>query len=419
MTEGAPTRASGFGYALRAFGHRDYKVFWWGALVSNSGTWLQGVTVPYVLLTLTGRALWVGIATFATFVPTMLLGPLGGNLADRHDRRTILLIGQSAAAVVALALWAAWEFGLRSPLALVAITALGGAAQGLTIPAWQAFVPSLVPLADLSSAISLNSLQFNAARAIGPAVAGALLAAAGPSTAFLLNGLSFAAVLVALFVIPARPRRHGTSTAGVFRGFAESLSYIRSQPGIALGIGIAVLVAFFGYPAVQFAVVFAQLVYDVGPVAVGLLTGLLGVGAVVAAPLVGGGFGDLPHGQVVRWALPFYGAALLIFGTSTTVVQGAVGLFMAGAGFLALVATTNTAVQSIVTDSMRGRVMATRIMSFTGAFPLGTLVQSSLADVLDPRVVVSTSAAVLLGIGLVLTTRPQLLARLDDPPDVG
>ena len=417
MTEGPPARASGFGHALRAFRHRDYKVFWWGALVSNSGTWLQGVTVPYVLLSLTDRALWVGIATFATFIPTMLLGPLGGNLADRRDRRTVLLIGQSAAAVVALGLWAAWEFGLRSPVAIVAITALGGAAQGLTIPAWQAFVPSLVPLADLPSAISLNSLQFNAARAIGPAMAGALLAAAGPSTAFLLNGLSFAAVLVALLVIPSRPLRHASTTSGVLRGFAESLSYIRAQPGIALGIGIAVLVAFLGYPAVQFAVVFAHLVYHVGPVAVGLLTGMLGVGAVVAAPLVGGGFGDLRHAQVVRWALPLYGVALLIFGTSTTVVQGAVGLFLAGAGFLALVATTNTAVQSIVTDSMRGRVMATRIMSFTGAFPLGTLLQSSLADVLGPRLVVSASAAALLAVTLLLMSRPNLLARLDDPPD--
>jgi predicted MFS family arabinose efflux permease len=418
MDEIAGARRSGFGHALRAFRHRAYAVFWTGALVSNSGTWLQGVTVPYVLLELTGRASWVGIATFATFIPTMLLGPVGGSLADRHDRRTVLIIGQSAAAAVALALWAAWLAGVRSPVALVAITALGGLAQGLTIPAWQAFVPSLVPLEDLASAISLNSLQFNAARAIGPAIAGALLAWAGPSAAFLLNGLSFVAVLVALVLISSRPHRRSSNAAGIVRGFTDSLRYIRSQPGIFLAIGIAVLVAFLGYPVVQFAVVFAQLVYGVGPVAVGLLTGVIGLGAIAAAPFVSGAFGDLPREQLVRWALPLYGLALLVFGTSTTVVQGAIGLFGAGAGFLALVASTNTAVQSIVADHMRGRVMATRIMSFTGAFPLGALLQSSLADVVSPRLVVSAAAVLLLIGGFVLMAVPGLLGRLDDPPDL-
>lgn len=418
MDEAVPVRRSGFGHAVRAFRHRDYAVFWSGALVSNSGTWLQGVTVPYVLLELTGRASWVGIATFGAFVPTMLLGPVGGALADRHDRRKVLIVGQSAAAVVALALWGAWLAGVRSPVAIVALTALGGMTQGLTIPAWQAFVPSLVPLEDLASAISLNSLQFNAARAIGPAMAGALLAWAGPSAAFLLNGLSFVAVLLALLLITSRPHRQGHGTTGVVRGFVQSIGYIRRQPGIGLAIAIAVLVAFLGYPAVQFAVVFAELVYGVGPVAVGLLTGVIGLGAIAAAPVVSGAFGDLPRQQVVRWALPVYGVALLVFGSSTTVAQGAVGLFGAGAGFLALVATTNTAVQSIVADHMRGRVMATRIMSFTGAFPLGALIQSALADVVSPRLVVSCASLVLLAAGAVLVRVPGLLGRLDDPPDL-
>lgn len=417
MTEGVPPRASGLGHATRAFRHRDYRVFWTGALVSNSGTWLQGVAVPYVLLQLTNRAAWVGIATFGAVFPTMLFGALGGNLADRYDRRTVLLLGQSAAALVAMLLWAAWQLGVRSPVAVVALTALGGVTQGLTIPAWQAFVPSLVPLNDLPSAISLNSLQFNAARAVGPALAGVLLAVAGPSTAFLLNGLSFVAVLLALLVIPARPRRTDQTTTGVLRGFSDSLRYIRGQPGIGLGIALAVLVAFLGHPVIQFAVIFAELVYRVGPVAVGLLTAVVGIGAVFAAPFVGGGVGDLPRQQLVRWALPLYGVALLVFGTSTTVIQGAIGLFFAGAGFLAIVATTNTSVQSIVADRMRGRVMATRVMSFTGAYPLGVLAQSWLADLFSPRIVVSGAAVLLLAGGAALSAVPGLLARLDDPPD--
>jgi MFS family permease len=375
------------------------------------------VTVPYVLLELTGRASWVGIATLANFLPAVVLSPLGGSLADRYDRRTVLLVGQSLAAVLALALWGAWLGGVRSPWAIVALTALGGAVQGGITAAWQAFVPSLVPLEDLPSAISLNSLQFNAAQAIGPAMAGGLLAVAGPSAAFLLNGLSFVAVLGALFVIASPPQVHPENHPSVLRGFTESVQYIQRQPGIGLGVVIAVLVAFLGYPAVQFAVVFADFVYHVGPVALGLLTGVVGVGAVAAAPFVSGAFGDLPRERIARWSLPFYGVALLVFGTSTTAVQGAIGLFGVGAGFLALVATTNTAVQSIVADHMRGRVMATRVMSFAAAYPLGALIQSALADAVSPRVVVSGAAILLLVGAAVLMAVPGLLARLDDPPD--
>ncbi|MDH3295704.1 MAG: MFS transporter, partial [Acidimicrobiia bacterium] len=201
------------------------------------------------------------------------------------------------------------------------------------------------------------------------------------------------------------------------KGFVESLRYIRNQPGIIAGILLAACVAFLGFPVVSFVVVFAKQVYDVDPWALGLMSGLLGVGAILAAPIVAGVFGDLSRAKTVRAALPLYGLMITVFGTSTTVLQGAVGLVFAGTGFLTIVATSNTAVQTIVADRIRGRVMATRIMTFTGAYPIGALVQTSLADVVGPRPVVTAAGLLLIVAGLVILFRPRLVNHLDDPPD--
>ncbi len=409
-------------HALRAFRHRRFGIFWSAALISNAGQWLQNLTIPYVLFELTGRELWVGLATFCQFLPVMALGPLGGALADRHDRRRVLLVTQVALALCALALWASWTADLRSPAWILTLTAAGGVASGLMIPSWQAFVPSLVPREDLASAITLNSTQFNAARALGPTVGGVLLATLGAGWAFLLNAVSFIVVIAALVAIgragPATAAL-ARSTASVRQGFGEALAYVAARPGIVVGIVVAVLVGALGNPVLQFTVVYAEDVYDVGPVAFGVLSASLGVGAILATPLVSGMLGDIPRGSVVRVALPLYGLAVAAFGASTTLAMGVATLMAAGAGFLAVISVTNTAVQAIVTDRLRGRVMAVRIMSFTAAYPIGGLIQGVAADALSPRPVVTTAGLLLTAAGLVLATRPGLLERLDDPSDDG
>ncbi len=385
--------------------------------MSNSGSWLQNLTIPFVLLEITNKARWVGIAAFAAIVPVMLLGPVAGNVADRFDRRHVLIVSSLASAVPALGLWAAWTAGVRSPTTIVAIAAVGGVMNGFTIPTWQSFIPLLVPVKDLPSAISLNSLQFNIARAVGPVVGGAFIATIGPGWAFLTNGISYLAVFAALLIVNPGQVRASGQQRGIIQGFVEALRYIRSQPGIVVAIGVAIAVAGLGYPVVSFIVVFAKQVYDVGPLAVGLLSMLLGLGSVLAAPLVTGSLGDIPRATMIRWGLPSYGAAVMLFGGSTETVQGSIGIVLVGFGFLAIVATSNVAVQSIVAERIRGRVMATRIMAFTGAFPIGSLVQTSLADRFGPRPIVFGAGTLILIIGAGLASRPDLLARLDDPTD--
>ncbi len=406
---------------MRALQHRDYRLFFIGALASNSGNWIQNLAVPFVLFELTGRSLFVGLAGFAQFVPAFLLGPLGGSLADRLDRRRLLIATQVAMAFAAGLLWVTWAIGWRDEWLILGLTALTGVFNGLMIPSWQAFVPSLVPRADLASAITLNSTQFNASRALGPALSGVLLATAGPSAAFAVNAFSFLAVIAVLAAIrPAAAHVRPAAPEGVLAGFRTALGYIRRRTGILVSVGCAVLVAFFGNPTTQFTVVFAEEVYGAGATVVGALTAAVGIGAVLVAPLLSSWDTRVRRSTVVRWGLPFYGLSVVAFGLAPTWPLGLVALLAVGAGFLAVIATTNTAVQLIVTDDMRGRVMSARVMGFTLAFPLGSLLQGAMADLWGPQATVAAAGGSLLVVAGYLWGRPATLATLDhedDTPD--
>ena len=415
----AVTPPQGMRHAVRAFRHRDFAIFWTGALFSNTGSWVQNLTVPFVLYEITESATWVGAATFAQFIPAMLLGPLAGSIADRYDRRRILLVTQTLMAVAALALWAAWALGVRNVWAILGLVAVSGVVAGINIPSWQAFVNDMVPREDLLSAVTLNSLQFNAARAFGPAIAGLLLYNFGPTWAFLVNGLSFVFVLVALLLVRTRPHRRASPLSGSFlHQFGRAVRYTRTQPGIIVGMMAAVLVGFFGNPIQQFTVILAKDEFMVDELGLGLLNVALGLGAVIAAPLISGWDNLLSRATIVRIALPIYGASVVTVGLAPSFAVALGALVVVGAGFLAVIATTNTAVQVIVADHMRGRVMAFRIMAFTGAYPLGALVQGALADRIGTRPTVALAGSILIGVGLYFAfVRPTLLARLDDPHD--
>ena len=413
-----PVPAHGLRHSVRAFKHRDFTIFWVGALASNTGSWVQNLAVPYVLYQVTESAFCVGLATFSQFVPAVVLGPLSGSIADRNDRRRVLFVTQTLLAASAFTLWAAWAAGVRSPWAILALVTLSGVFSGISIPSWQSFINDLVPREDLLSAVTLNSLQFNAARAIGPGIAGLLLYRLGPSWAFLLNAVSFGFVLVALALVRSRPAtRAGGLTGGVLRQFGRAARYARTQPGILVGIVCAVLVAMLGNPVFQFTVVFAAEVYEVGPIALGAMNVALGVGAVLAAPLVSGWDTVLTRSRLVRWTMPVYGGALIAFALAPAYVLGLLALVVVGGGFLAVISATNTAVQVIVADHMRGRVMALRIMAFTGAYPIGALLQGWLSDVIGPRPTVAGAGGILVAAAVFMASRPGLLDGLDDPHD--
>ncbi len=392
----------GLRQAAAALRHRNFALFWWSALVSNTGSWVQNVTVPFVLFELTGSAAWVGFASFAQFVPFVVVGPLAGSLADRVPRRRLLLITQSLMALGATGLWAVWAAGVRSPGVLVGVVAIVGIVAGLTIPSWQAFVSELVPRSTLLNAVTLNSAQFNASRALGPALGGVILATLGPSWAFALNALSFGAVIIGLSLIrvPLLVPSGGAARPRVLREFAGTIRYTRARPGIWTCVVVVSAIGLLGSPVFSLVVVFAEEVFDVGRGLYGLLGACLGIGSVIGAPLVAGWGGGISRGRLAAMALVAYGIAVAGFGLAPGYWLGAAALLAAGAMYLALSSALNTTVQLQVDESMRGKVIGLYLMGLTAAVPVGSLVQGWLADVVGPRPTVAVSGALLVAVAV-------------------
>jgi MFS family permease len=420
MAEAEPRAAhrparSGWQEGVAAFRHRNFVLFFVGALLSNTGVWIQAIAVPYVVLQLSDSAVLVSVASFFLFVPVLVMGPLGGSLADRFDRRSLLLWSQAGQAVLALILWVVWAAGVRSLVALMALVVAGALVNGLNIPAWQAFVSELVPRDALLNAVTLNSAQFNGAKALGPAVGGLVLWWFGPGAAFLFNGLSFVAVIVALALmrLPRRERAAPGASPSVWRSFIATLHYGRARPGIVACFLVVTALGGLGSPFVQMLSVFARDVYHVGDAAYGLLAAGMGVGSMVALPVVAGRGARIARSRIVTWAMAFYGAAVILFGISPWYGLGVVALVIAGGGYLGMAAALNTTIQLQVDESMRGKVLAVYVMLLTGALPAGLLLQALVVWVIGPRATV-----VIFGIGFVvfyvwLRARTPYLAHLD------
>lgn len=405
---------------MKAFRYRDFRIFWIGALISNTGTWVLNLTLPFVLFELTGSALWVGAAVAAQFLPMFAFSPLGGSVADQYPRRSVLLALQTAMGVGALLIWFAWVSDVRSPAVLLALVAIVGALNGVSMPSWQGFVHDLVPREDLLSAVTLNSLQFNAARALGPAIGGVLLATLGPAWAFGGNAASYLCIIAALLLVRAgRGLQVKRSNLSFTQQIRSAVRYVASQPGIVMSLFIAFIVGFLGNPVFSFTVVFAGDVLDVGPVQLGIMNAALGVGAFAAAPLVGGGKFAPRLSLVAGIGLIVYGVMLVVFALAPTYPLSVLALAVIGACFLSVVASINTAGQMIVADSFRGRVLALRMMVFTVAAPIGGLVQGWFADVMGPRPTVVAAGLVMIAAATMLRfLRGSVrLTRLDDPHD--
>ena len=420
-SDGRPAKP-GFRDSVVAFRSRNFRLFWTGALLSSTGNWVQAITVPFVIYQLTESAAWLGVASVMQFGPFVITGPIGGALADRYDRRTILIITQSGQALAAFALWGAWTAGVRSPMAIMGIVFANGLVAGLTIPAWQAFVSELVPREHLLNAVTLNSAQFNAARLFGPALGGLVLAAFGVGWAFLVNGVSFVAVIAALLLItvPRLTKPAPSERPGIIGGFFESMRYSSRRPGIWVCMIVVFALGGLGSPMNQLFAVFASEVYDVGDVAYGFLGAAAGLGAVLGTPLIVGPGSRLPRSRLVGLAMLTYGVAIVAFGLAPVYLLGVMALFVTGAGYLAIASTLNTTVQLQVDEAMRGKVLALYVMCLTFALPLGGLLQGLFAQLVGPQIAVVTFGAAFLAVWAWLRFGggDHLLAMDADPPIV-
>jgi MFS family permease len=387
LTEPSRTSGGGLRHAVEALHYRPFATFWTGALVSNTGVWMQNVTVPYVVFQTTGSAALVGVTAFCQFIPGLFVGPIGGWLADRHPRRTVLLVTQVFQALLALLLLLVYSAGATDTAVLIALVFATGVVQGLNLPAWQAFVPELVPRHAWMNAMTLNSAQFNAARAIGPAIAGVVLARFGPSWAFFLNALSYLAVIAAVYAVPRHLGAHAADrvTRGLLPQVRESLAFARSTRGVLVALVLLALGAGLGQPVFQLMPVFAAEVYDVQAWRYGLMAASLGAGGVIGAVLLGVFGANRRRSTIVNVSLTSYAMALIVFGASVVYLLGVIVLVIAGAFYISVAASLNTSVQMQVPEDLRGGVLALYVMTFNLAYPVGSLLQGIAADLVGPR----------------------------------
>jgi len=401
--------------ALRALAFRDFRRFWWGALGSSIGNNMQLAALGWVVAISTRSAAKVTLIAFVTVFPLLVLGPLGGALADRFPRRKLLLVTQTALMAQAFALWMVWQLDLASYWTLFGISLAGGVVIALNTPAWQSLVPQLVPREYLQNAITLNSTQFNLSRALGPMFAGLLIASVGAGIAFLLNAVSFLIVLGALASLSsAGADRAGDPEArsSVLRGFTESVRYLRAQPGLMVAIGTHAAFALLAAPVVQLIPVLSVEVLDVGPEAFGMLLGSFGIGAIAIALVLGTVDERVAPSRLLGAGLALTSVVVLGLGLAPNLAVAIVFMIGFGAAYVTVVAIDHNAIQSLSDDHIRGRVTSLWLMTFGVFFPLGTILQGVIADAVGVRAVL-IACGVLVACALTYCTARRLLPLID------
>jgi MFS family permease len=356
---------------LAAFSYRDFRVLWFGAFTSTVGTWMQKVAQSWLVLDLTKSAFFLGLDDFLGQLPILLFTLLGGVIADRHDRRRLLLGSQYVQMATAFTLAALVFWGHVRIWHILSLSFATGMAQAFGGPAYQALIPSLVQKKDLPNAIALNSIQFNLARVFGPLLAGAALFF-GTAACFGLNGLSFVVVIIALMSLHVKHIR-ATDRKPMMQELKGGLAYARSEPSIIALTVLAFLTTFLGLPLLTFLPVFAR---DIFHGEVRLYTYMMafsGVGAVMGA-LVVAWLGRFKHmGLTLLVVQVVFGGLIAAFAVSRVWWWSCLLLFAAGAALIVVFSMTASLVQLIVPDHLRGRVMSIYMVAFRGGMPLGSL----------------------------------------------
>ena len=403
------------GTSFRVLRKRDFAVFWSAALVSNTGSWMQTIAVPFVVYQMTKSTAWLGFAAFMNFIPAMIAGPFGGSYADRHSRKRILLITQTVMMLSAFALWGIWVAGVATPGLIVAIVFVSGFVSGINITTWQAFVTQLVDADELVDAVRLNSMQFMGARAFGPAIAGIVLQTMGAASAFFLNAVSFFLVLAALLFVRPRPQLYSDDDgASVLVHLREGWRVMVARTSLSLPIVMIGVVSLLGTSVIQLAPAMAKEMFGVGRGAYGLLVAAFGGGAVTGSVLIAVIADRLNRSFVACIGIVGLSAGVVGLGLAPVYGVAVAAMFVMGLMYLLLATSLNTGIQARVEDEFRGRVMAIYLSSLLLGVPLGALIQGQLAEIASLRSVIVGSGLLLLAYSVVTMVRFPRLRPLDE-----
>lgn len=387
----APTRPA----FLSAFAFRDFRLIWTGAFLSSIGTWTQDVALAWLIHTRLHNPFYLGLRAFASDAPLLTFMLLGGAVADRVDRRLILLTSNTLQMLLAAALGILYATGHLGIAGILVIAALTGLTQSQSAPTYQAVITSLVPPRQIPNAVALNSLQFNLSRAIGPVIAGVLLARVGTGFCFAVNAVSFLAVIVALWRISIPPAPPSTDTLG--QSLRAGLRHVAADPVLSRLTLLGATAALLGFPLITYLPVIAGDVLETGAEGFSLLLSSFGAGAIVGA-LATAQRGHVPgRGRAMLIALVVYGIAATAAMASRVQALSMALLFVAGGSLVTAFSTLNSLVQENAPAALKGRVLSIYGVAFRAGTPVGSLIAGALVRVFGaPLVIGSFSAALAL-----------------------
>jgi MFS family permease len=364
--------------ALRS---RNYRLFFGGQSLSLIGSWMTQTATIWLVYQLTNSALWLGVVGFIGQIPSLILAPFGGIIVDRFDRRRLLILTQILSAIQSLALAILAFSGAIDIRHLVGLSIFQGFINVIDAPARQAFVPEMVERRDdLASAIALNSSIFNVARLLGPSIAGLLIAAAGTATCFLIDGISYFAVIASLLAMKIKSKKIVNTNNNPWQRLKEGFIYAFGFPPIRSILLLLALFSFMAMPISTLMPIFASEILQGGPQTLGFLMAASGLGALTGGIYLAGRRTVVGLGNLIVIAPTIVGIGAIVFALSRMLWLSLIVVAVVGFGTIWLVAASNTVIQTIVEDDKRGRVMSLYTMAFFGMAPLGNLFSGALAE---------------------------------------
>src|SRR6202789_1434510 len=396
---------------FKAFHYRDFRLMWFGACTSSIGTWMQIVAQGWLIYRISHSPFLLAADQFLGGIPIFLFSLIGGVVADRVERRRILLGSQYVQMATAGVLTLLVATGLVHVWHILCLSFISGFAQAFGGPAYQALIPTLVEKDDMPNAIALNSIQFNVAVMVGPALAGQALAKLGEKWCFGLNALSFLAPIISLTLITARffPVK---TTESIFASLKQGIKFTRKQNSMEALIFLAFCMTALSMPMRTYIPVFVKDIFHRGPETFGNLLALMGLGSICGSLTIASAGNIKRKGRVALAALVFLGAGIFGFGLSKSLPLSETLLIVVGASMMAVFATVNSLVQLITTNEMRGRVMSVYNFAFRGGMPMGNLLSGWLVPLFTAPVVLGVNGMLLVVLALYFLVVQRRVAAL-------
>lgn len=396
---------------FKAFSYANFRLLWFGAFTSSVGTWMQQLAQSWLVLDISKSAFYLGLDAFLGQLPIILFSLVGGVIADRMDRRRLLLASQYVQMASAFLLTILIATGVEKVWHILILSFVVGTAQAFGGPAYSALVPSLVSKEDLPNAIALNSIQFNLARVIGPVLGGLALTNWGAAWCFGLNGVSFIAVVFSLLTLKI-DFKAGTAATSILTSMKEGFGFIQKQGAMQGLIAIAFCMTLFAFPMLTFFPVFAKDVFLGGPKVLTLLLSISGVGSVVGSLCVAA-TGNIKHkGMVALFSLVVLGCCIGGFGASRNLLLSCIIVFINGSMLMVAFSMISSLVQLITSNEMRGRVMSVYNLAFRGGMPLGSLATGYLVRFYPAPAVVMINGFLLMAVGVYFLLMQRKVAAL-------